>query len=168
MKKAPAAARTVEKFGISISGVRIGRIVRVNVRGQFLVDYPGNQSGAIVARVTSAAHVASLRKGNPRGREVLLAFENDDPHLPIIVDTMHSLLEEISVQSAVVLEAQAPRDAIVDGKRIVLDAADEIVLQCGKARVTLTKAGKILIQGEYVLSSSRGANKIKGASIQLN
>ena len=99
---------------------------------------------------------------------MLLAFENDDPQLPIIVDTMHSLLEEISERSAVALEAEAPRDAIIDGKRIVFDAADEIVLQCGKARITLTRAGKILIQGEYLLSSSRGANKIKGASIQLN
>lgn len=99
---------------------------------------------------------------------MLLAFANDDPHLPIIVDTMYSLLEEISEQSTVVLEADAPRDAIVDGKRIVLNAADEIVLQCGKARIILTRAGKILIQGEYLLSSSRGANKIKGASIQLN
>jgi len=163
-----AAARTIEKYGTSISGVRVGRIVQVHTSGQFLVDFPGNQSGAIVARVTSAAHVASLKKGNPLGREVLLAFENEDPRLPIIVDTMHSLLEEITERSMGLPGSDAPRDAIVDGKRVVLDAADEIVLQCGKARITLTRAGKILIQGEYVLSSSRGANKIKGATIQLN
>lgn len=168
MKKSPAAAVTIEKYNTSIYGVRIGRIVRVSAGGQFLVDYPGNQSGAMVARVTSAAHVAALRSGDPRGREVLLAFENDDPRLPIIVDTMHSLPEETAEQPAPVPGAAAAREALIDGRRIVFDAGDEIVLQCGKARITLTKAGKILIEGEYVLSRSRGANKIKGATIELN
>jgi|WetSurMetagenome_2_1015567.scaffolds.fasta_scaffold91849_2 hypothetical protein len=168
MKKAPASTKAIEKYVTSITGMRIGRIVQMNDSGQFLVDFPGNQSGALVARVTSAAHVAFSRKGNPIGREVLLAFENNDPQNPIIVDAMYSLLEEISEQSTVVLEAEAPQDAIIDGKRILFDAGEEIILQCGKARITLTRAGKILIQGEYVLSSSKGANKIKGGSIQLN
>jgi hypothetical protein len=42
------------------------------------------------------------------------------------------------------------------------------VLRCGKASITLTSAGKVLIRGTYVLSRSSGVNKIKGGSIQLN
>jgi len=51
---------------------------------------------------------------------------------------------------------------------VVFDAKKEIVLRCGKASITLTKAGKVMIKGTYVVSRSSGANKIKGASIALN
>ena len=43
-----------------------------------------------------------------------------------------------------------------------------MVLRCGKASITLTKAGKVLIEGSYVLSRSTGVNRIKGGSVQLN
>jgi hypothetical protein len=41
-------------------------------------------------------------------------------------------------------------------------------LQCGKASITLTRAGKVLINGAYVSSRSSGVNRLKGGSIQLN
>ena len=50
----------------------------------------------------------------------------------------------------------------------MVSARDQLVLRCGKASVTLTRAGKVLIEGTYVLSRSSGVNKIKGGSVQLN
>ncbi len=101
---------------------------------------------------------------------MLLAFENNDPGRPIIVDAMYSLLGDILGQTddAVAGKAGKPEEALVDGKRMVLCAEEEVVLKCGNASITLTKAGKILIRGEYISSSSGGAHKIKGGSIQLN
>ena len=55
-----------------------------------------------------------------------------------------------------------------DGERLVVDARDQLVLRCGKASITLTKAGKVLIQGTYLSSRSSGVNRIKGGSVQLN
>lgn len=55
-----------------------------------------------------------------------------------------------------------------DEKRLVVDAKEEITLRCGKASVTLTKAGKVMIQGTYVLHRSSGVMRIKGGSVQLN
>jgi uncharacterized protein (DUF2345 family) len=55
-----------------------------------------------------------------------------------------------------------------DGERLVIAAEQEIVLRCGAASVTLTRAGKVLIKGAYVLSSSTGYNKIKGAAVDIN
>ena len=37
-----------------------------------------------------------------------------------------------------------------------------------EASITLTRAGKVLIQGSYVSSRSTGVNRIKGGSVQLN
>jgi uncharacterized protein (DUF2345 family) len=55
-----------------------------------------------------------------------------------------------------------------DGRKISVDAAQQLVLRSGKASITLTAAGKVIIRGDYVLSRSTGVNQIKGASIQIN
>jgi hypothetical protein len=52
--------------------------------------------------------------------------------------------------------------------RMVVSAKEQMVLQCGKASITLTKAGKVLIQGSYVSSRSTGVNRVKGGSVHLN
>jgi hypothetical protein len=83
--------------------------------------------------------------------------------------------EPMSV-SAEAPEEEAPTEASgvegaearVDGDRVVLSAEKEIVLQCGKASITLTRAGKILIRGAYLLARSSGVNRIQGGSVQIN
>jgi len=55
-----------------------------------------------------------------------------------------------------------------DDNRLVLSAEREIVLKCGNASITLTRAGKVLINGTYVVSRSSGYNKIKGAAVDIN
>jgi hypothetical protein len=42
------------------------------------------------------------------------------------------------------------------------------VLKCGNASITLTKAGKILVEGTYVSNRSSGVMRIKGGSVQIN
>jgi hypothetical protein len=166
MKKTSAAPRTTEQVSASVTGIVIGKIIRVNDSGQIQVDYPGNPAGPAPARITASVQKELLGKGDPAGREVLLAFVHNDLRQPVIVDAMYSVLEDI--MGAPVIESERPQEAVLDGKRIVLNAEEEIVLQCGKASITLTKSGKVLIQGEYLSSHSRGVNKIKGGSIQLN
>jgi len=65
-------------------------------------------------------------------------------------------------------EARAPFTADVDGERVLLRARKEIVLKCGKASITLTKVGKVLIRGVYLLSRSSGVNRIKSGLVQAN
>jgi Domain of unknown function (DUF6484) len=87
------------------------------------------------------------------GSKVVLSFENGDPTLPIIMGVINS-------PHGVEVEA--------DGTRMLVTAKEQITLRCGKASITLTKAGKVLIQGAYVSSRSTGVNRIKGGSVQLN
>ena len=56
----------------------------------------------------------------------------------------------------------------VDGERMIVSAREQLVLRCGKASITLTRSGKILIDGCYVSSRSTGMNRLKGGSVQLN
>jgi hypothetical protein len=51
---------------------------------------------------------------------------------------------------------------------VSFEAGKEIVLRCGDASITLTRAGKILIKGAYVLSRSSGVNRIQGGAVEIN
>ncbi len=171
MKKAPAAAKAVEKISAASStGVTIGKIARVDDSGRIYVDYPGNPPGQSAARITASVQRALLGKSGQVGREVLLAFENNDPRRPIIVDAMYSVLDDIMESSGadISLDEIKPEEVVMEGTRVVFNAEEEIELKCGKASIMLTKSGKVLIQGEYISTSAKGTNKIKGGSIQLN
>lgn len=150
-----------------IEGTRIGKITDVTDCGQVLVVFPDIQGGPVEARLASSV-VEGIRRKNSVGREVLLAFENNDPRHPIIIDTLHSFIDEITEEPSSVLEPGKAEEVTIDGKRITFDARDEIVIKCGKASITLTKAGKVLIRGDYVDSRSSGLNRITGGSVQIN
>ena len=157
-------------FGINNApseGFRIGRIVSA-ADNRFIVDYPENPLGPIAARITNSAKSQILGTGNPARKEILLAFENNDPGQPIIVDTMYSLLDEIAEATTGEPEAAIPNEVTIDGKRITFDAQEEIELKCGKASIILTSAGKVIIKGAYLLSQSSGENRIRGASVGIN
>ncbi len=95
------------------------------------------------------------------GREVLVVFEGADVRFPYIVGFLWQPEQHPPTQ-------QLPIKANVDGEQVVIEGKKEIVLKCGKASITLTRAGKVLIRGAYVLSRSSGVNRIKGGSVQVN
>ena len=134
-------------------GMVTGVLEEWDAAGRLAVNFPGNRTGhPVVARSLVAC------SGSDRGREVGLMCENGDPGRPIIVGFLQSPS----------LPPPAPVSAEVDGERITLSGKQEIVLKCGKASITLTRAGKILIRGAYLLSRSSGVNRIKGGSVQIN
>ena len=97
------------------------------------------------------------------GATVVLLFERGDLRRPIIV----GVLQERSLEPTEDVAAP-PVSAQADDNRIVIVAEREIVLRCGDASITLTRAGKVMIKGTYVLSRSSGHNKIKGAAVDIN
>lgn len=114
--------------------------------------------GALLpARTTVALRRAMV------GREVLVVFEGGCIDLPVITGVIesHPLQEAPRAEPAGVT-------VTVDGERHVIEAEREIVLRCGEASLTLTRAGKVIIRGTYILSRSTGYNKIKGAAIDIN
>ena len=151
-----------------VSGARIGTITDINDQGQVFVDFSGNLFGPITAKF-SGSMGEKLRKIYPSADlQVLLVFENDDPKFPIIIDTVFNLIDEISEQDPVAFKMNEAKDVFIDGRRISFDAKEQIVLRSGKSSITLTKAGKVIIRGAYLLNRSSGVNRIKGGSVQIN
>ena len=136
----------------------VGELIGIMDDGRIpLVIFPG-QPG------TAALHARSVvdLQGHHIGRPVVLMFENGEVERPIILGVIRQ-------QEGWPL-AEAPAQVQVDsgGERLIVSAKEQVVLRCGKASITLSKAGKVLIQGSYVSSRSTGVNRIKGGSVQLN
>jgi hypothetical protein len=146
-------------------GNLVGTLVGV-AEGRLLVSVEGIAS-AVSARCTLALDAGELATALARKAPVLLVFERDDPALPIVTGFLHELPAQASAPSAAPGPA-LPLEAKLDGKRVVLDAEDEIVLRCGAASITLRRNGRVIIRGTYLESRSRGINRIKGGAVQIN
>ena len=168
MKESLAGRINSLNFSETISTVKVGKIIRIDENGKVIVDFAGNTRGPLSARFTDTIGHKLMHLIHASAPEVILIFENNDLELPIIIDTISSLLEEIAKSEDINLEVDKPKEVTVDGERITFDAKEQIVIKCGKSSITLTRAGKILIRGAYLLNSSSGVNRIKGGSVQIN
>lgn len=140
-----------------IDGVVIGLFLSIDDNGEPLVAFPGNPVEAAVP-----AHSTTQFTTNDVGKEVALLFEGGDLHKPLIIGKIQHASAEKLIHNGEHTTAE------MDGEHIVLSAKQNITLKCGKASVTLTKSGKIILRGAYLLSRSSGVNRIKGGSVQIN
>jgi hypothetical protein len=122
-----------------------------------LVVYPGQQGTAAI----SALSTVDLH-GSHVGSQVVMLLTGHDPPRLVVLGRVRSFAAGEASSPPVEIEIE------VDGERAIVTAKKQLVLRCGKASITLTGSGKILISGTYVSSHSTGTNRIKGGSIQLN
>jgi len=146
-------------------GNTVGKIVGVSEDGRILVDYPENPAGPLEARYVINEVFAS-ESDFESDTPVLLAFENGDPELPIVVGRLRDTAPR-AVKVSLPVEGES-KEVLLDGKRVVLEASEEIELRCGKSSLILTKEGKVVMKGVEVVSRALKANKIRGASVKIN
>lgn len=155
--KKPAARKTLRPLRAVASrsakepaGIAIGTLAGLGPNGRPLVTWPGSKGKqAVEARTTQR-----LRRPDV-GRPVALLLVPGAP--PLVVG---KILEEAEIARPVEVE--------LDGEKLLLTGDREIVLRCGKATLTLTREGKVLIKGSYLLSRSSGVNRIKGGAVEIN
>lgn len=102
-----------------------------------------------------AASTLALREGD-LGCRVVLAYQGGDVRRPVVMGRLH-----VREQAAISVHR-------IDADRVRVEATGQIELRCGEASIVLTRAGKVLINGAYVSSRSKGANRIKGAHVDIN
>lgn len=143
---------------LSDSSVIVGDLLGLKDDGRTpLVAYPGQLGSAAVP----AGSVVDLN-GAHIGKRVVLTFERGEVTKPIIIGVLRERDGWPAPQGPPQVEVDA------DGERLIIGARQQLVLRCGHASITLTKEGKILIQGTFVSSRSSGVNRIRGASVQIN
>jgi len=129
-----------------------------------LEDRPVIRSDRLLAGELLKARATVALKRASLGTSVVVVCENGDARLPIIIGVIESQARppapELSPERRTVIQA--------DDVRYTVDAEREIVLRCGESSITLTRAGKVIIKGKYILSRSSGYNRIKGAAVDIN
>jgi uncharacterized protein DUF6484 len=131
---------------IQLEAVTVGQLVGITEGGDLLVDFAANaQDKPIVARTT--IHLGA----DDVGRDIVLVFENGDPTKPIVMGGLVTPRTTVDVPSVLEFEAE-----------------DRVLLRCGEASITLTRAGKVIINGKYVSSSATGLNRIRGGAVHVN
>lgn len=140
---APAGA--VE--GAVVEGLQTGRLV---VRdGEVRVSIGGG--GPLPARFTRRLDRQALAKLD--GAEVLVLVEKD--RRPLVVDLVDS-------------EPPSGIEAIVDGRRVVIEGHESVLIKCGDSAIELRADGKVVIRGKEVVSRASGTNRIRGGAVKIN
>jgi hypothetical protein len=164
--------------------ILLGRLEAIDEAGNAIISMPEisifDQSVALSTITISPQHL---------GRQVALMFTQGSSPRPVIIGLIHSPLQQ--VLDTVLANTVTPNgDELVfpgslnasnnppselssslvqiDGKQLILEGHEEIVLRCGEASITLNKSGKISIRGKYLLSRATGVNRILGGSVQVN
>jgi len=121
--------------------------------------------GVVVGRLSEPGAASELRvefDGCPAGAPVTarsIVFEGGDPTRPIVLGPLTSTF---------VSGARQAVQVDVDGERLEIGAKKEIALRVGRASITLTADGKIVIRGSHLVSRSAGVNRVQGGSVQIN
>jgi hypothetical protein len=119
--------------------------------------YPGQKGSAAVP----ARSIVDLQ-GSQIGKHVLLLFESNENADPIVIGVLREGNDWPAGEAPAQVEVQA------DGDRMIVSARKRLVLRCGRASITLTEEGKVLIQGTYLSSRSSGVHRIKGGVVHIN
>jgi hypothetical protein len=147
----PITSSRVHKPKSATPSVSVARLAAIDGEGRPWVTLAGDPSDCPLP----ARHTCPIGPTDV-GREVVLALEDGDPMKPIILGLLQAAVQAAPVQLS------------ADGQDLTVQAERQIILQCGKASITLTRAGKVLIRGAYVSTRSSGVNRIKGGSVQIN
>lgn len=171
--------------GFAAGVIIIGSIVDLDAQGRPLVNFNENQSPDPLVALTTL----SLTRKHI-SRQVALLFNGGDLNQPVIMGFIYRPLDELlenfeltpadtdeagpfsetqdEVHPAAEIKRKDDNRVYVDGKYVCIEGAEEVTFKCGKASITLTKSGKILIRGTYLLNRSTGVNRIMGGSVQVN
>jgi len=142
---------TLETLAAGVeAGIQLAVVERIDDAGTPWVRLPRRK--AVAARWIAGVTLEQLRAAQSARSPVVAAMVG----------------KTAAVVLGVIAPAPAPAEARVDGKKVLIVGEEEVTLKCGKASITLTAAGKVLIKGEYVLSRSSGVNRIKGGAVQIN
>lgn len=142
---------------------RVGELVALAQEGRVAVIRDLSRPGAALLQARS---VVDLHAGHI-GQQVLVtdAAAGNDTHTVVLGVLRGAAMPPVAHEDAA---GKVGMEVDVDGERLLVEAQHQLVLKCGKASITLTRAGKVLINGTYVVSRSSGVHRIKGGSVQLN
>ncbi len=136
-----------------------GKLIGVDAMGHPLVTHAQSHGKHVIAKT-----LVTLQRTD-FGRDIALIFENGDVACPAIVGFPSA---HVFAPERVEGTYSAPLPIKLDSSHLLFKADRDIVLECGKASITLSKDGRIEIKGMNILSKASQTNKVKGGAVLLN
>ena len=118
------------------------------------------------AQLNTNDSVLFIIDANKKSGYIMGLIEPYYPHLEKIIEEIHTRdypKDQVEVEVPGKLERVR-----VNGRKILIEADEEIQLKCGKGVITVDNNGKIIVKGTHLLSRSSGPQRIKGASVSIN
>ncbi len=148
--------------GAAGSTVHTGHLAGIDDEGRLLFEPEGGGEAFAVGIGADLSDGVLVRAVRRRRRALVVRTADETPRW-LLVGLVRERIGE---------DARAARpgklEVTVDGERVKLEAEHDIELKCGQASITLRYDGRIEVRGTHILSSSRGPNRVKGATIALN
>jgi len=145
----------MERTLTQVPGVSVLRVEGVDTEGRPLVQPEGREAPCSADVVWMKAAPAWDRC---TGLRVLVAFPDGEDGEPVVLGLL-----------------DAPPHAGDPGqkkkekeKRVRIEGKEEVVIECGKSKISLRSDGRIEIRGGHLISRSSGPNKVKGATVHIN
>ncbi|WP_233261494.1 DUF6484 domain-containing protein [Vitiosangium sp. GDMCC 1.1324] len=137
--------------------------------GCALVDYPANSRGPLAARLAVALEAQVLARAIADRQSVVLLFAEGDPAQPLVMGLLQaagpsSMLEAVLDETL----ARKPQEVEVDGRRVLVEGREEVVLRCGKASLTLRRDGLVVLRGVNIRTEADELQRLRGGKVQIN
>jgi hypothetical protein len=150
----------------------IGRLAGQDPAGHPLVVFPGEEERPQAAEFLRSAEPIDWT--SCAGLRCLLAFPEGGDGRPVVLGLLDPRpgtappKPGTSPRGCGSVPGPADQGSGPRPQYLRLESERELILECGRAKISLRADGRIVILGGYLLSRSRGVNKIKGASVQIN
>jgi hypothetical protein len=156
------AAPAAEPAPLGSARMVTGLLAGVDRDGGLLFRPDGWTDAPFAVEIGTSHSDAELVEAARTHRRAVVAVPEGAP--PVLVSLVRARVLSPAPDEA----SPAPLDVVVDGKTVTMQASEQIELRCGKSSLLLHADGRVVLSGTYVVSTSRGPNKIRGATVTLN
>jgi len=143
------------------SQVLTGHLAGLDGEGRILFLPDGSAQAPIAVTIgTPEPDGVLIKAARVQRRALVTVVENGRP---VLVGLLRDRVEQHASDTST-----GDLAVFADGETVNIQANRQIELRCGKASLLLRADGRVILSGTYVVSTSRGPNKIRGATVTLN
>jgi len=139
-----------------------GHLDGIDDEGRVLFRAEGSQ-GSVTVAIGVALPDASVVEAARMSRRALVSRTSDAVSRLVLVGLVRERVTSMARDAA-----PGELEVNLDGETLRLEGKTRIELVCGRARIVMHKSGRVEVSGTHLLTRSRGAVRIKGATVHLN
>jgi hypothetical protein len=144
------AAHRGQPVELFMHSARLANIVSF-CDGIVTIDFEGNSDGPRSA-------LSTVRLRNLVDKVLVVFLPNGEP---LIVGQVYPFVPIVDGENE-------NSDVLIRGRRVRIEAENELVLIAGRTKIHLDARGKVVTSADQVVSRARSTNRLQGGNVQIN